>query len=93
MKTAANNIGKEIVVAVGSVAGKKAGYASGGLEIRKITGPYHYTESFRYASGDPGYMHQIPTEFVRRLSDDESRAVTAARKQRYALNWNISLAL
>ena len=97
MKTASDNIGKEIVVAVGCIEGKKAGYAAGGLEIRKITGSYRYTESFRYASGDIGYMHQFPTEFVRRLSNDESKAVTSARPTGgcgpFALNWNIRLTL
>jgi hypothetical protein len=73
--------GKYIVVAV-------AGSKGGGLEIRRITGLYRYSENFHAADGTICYFHQFPTEFVRTLTPEESKAVTEARTDRYALNWN-----
>jgi hypothetical protein len=84
MKVLTNNIGKEIVVAVSREFG-------GGLEVRKITGPYQYSEDFHYKHGGLGYFHQFPTKFVRKLSDEESKAVTAARPCCYDLTWSVEL--
>ena len=86
MKTANANIGKMIVVAV-------AGSKGGGLEIRRITGGYRYSEDFKLADGRLCYFHQYPTEVVRKLTPEESKKVADARKNPYALNWNIALTL
>lgn len=86
MKTANANIGKNIVVAV-------AGSKGGGLEIRRITGGYRYSEDFKLADGRLCYFHQYPTELVRKLTPEESKKVADARKNPYALNWSISLTL
>lgn len=86
MKMFSDNLGKLIVVAV-------AGSKGGGLEIRRIIGPYRYTEDFKHADGRAGYFHQYPTEVVRRLTPEESKKVADARPNCYSLNWSISLTL
>jgi hypothetical protein len=86
MKTANAHIDKLIVVAV-------AGSKGGGLEIRRITGGYRYSEDFKLSDGRLCYFHQYPTEVVRKLTDEESKEVAAARKNCYALNWSVALAL
>ena len=73
MKTAKENIGKQIVVAVDKPYG-------GGLEIREITGPYCYSEGVRYTHGGSGYFHQFPTKRVRALTPEESNMVVQVRK-------------
>jgi hypothetical protein len=80
MNTLTYNAGKYIVVAV-------AGSKGGGLEIRRITGLYRYSENFHSADGRVCYFHQFPTQFVRTLTPEESKAVAAARTDRYALTW------
>ena len=84
MKTAKENIGKQIVVAVGKRFG-------GGLEIREITGPYCYSEGVPYTHGGSGYFHQFPTKLIRKLTPEESNMVVEARKHPYALNWSVDL--
>lgn len=86
MKMFSDNLGKLIVVAV-------AGSKGGGLEIRRITGGYRYSEELKQADGRAGYFHQYPTEVVRKLTPEESKKVADARKNCYALNWSISLAV
>lgn len=80
------NLGKEIVVAVASSKG-------GGLEIRRVTGLYRYSENFHLADGTLCYFHQFPTEFIRALTPDESKAVAEARPNCYALNWSIPISI
>jgi len=84
MTVLTDNLGKEIVVAV-------AGSKGGGLEIRRVTGLYRYSENFRLADGSLCYFHQFPTEFIRALTPDESNAVAEARPNCYALNWSIPI--
>jgi len=84
MKMHVENIGKLIVVAV-------AGSQGGGLEIRRITGGYRYSENFKHADGRLGYFHQFPTELIRKLTPEESTKVAKARKNRFALIWSVSL--
>jgi hypothetical protein len=86
MKMFSDNLGKLIVVAV-------AGSKGGGLEIRRVTGGYRYSEELKQADGRAGYFHQYPTEVVRKLTPEESKKVADARKNCYALNWSISLTL
>jgi len=86
MKTAKENIGKQIVVAVDRPFG-------GGLEIREITGPYCYSEGVRYTHGGSGYFHQFPTKLIRKLTPKESNEVVEARKAQSprGLNWSVDL--
>lgn len=86
MKTAKENIGKQIVVAVDRPFG-------GGLEIREITGPYRYSEGVRYTHGGSGYFHQFPTKLIRKLTPEESNLVVEARKVQSprGLNWSVDL--
>lgn len=86
MKMFSDNLGKLIVVAVAKSKG-------GGLEIRRITGGYRYSEEFTQADGRAGYFHQYPTEVVRKLTPEESTKVADARPNCYSLNWSISLTL
>jgi len=86
MKLLTDNMGKLIVVAV-------AGSKGGGLEIRRITGQYRYSENFHAADGTLCYFHQFPTEFIRALTPDESKAVAEARPNCYALNWSIPISI
>ena len=79
-------IGKMFVVAV-------AGSQGGGLEIRRITGPYRYTESFFRKNGQNAYFHQFPTELVRKLSQEESKEVALRRTNCYAMLWDISISI
>ena len=86
MSTATENIGKQIVVALDKPYG-------GGLEIREITGPYRYNETFRYKDGGLGYFHQFPTKLIRKLTPKESNEVVEARKKQAprGLNWSVDL--
>jgi len=80
-------IGKMFVVAV-------AGSKGGGLEIRRVTGPYRYSESFVRREGAGGaYYHQFPTERVRKLTPEESREVAQRRPNCYSMLWDISIAI
>ena len=80
----AEHLGREFIVAV-------AGSQGGGLEIRRITGPYRFTEGVRCANGSYKYRHQFPTEKVRDLTPEESARVSEARKNKLALQWTCEL--
>jgi hypothetical protein len=87
MKSLTDNIGKEIIVAVAKSQG-------GGLEIRRVTGPYRFIiEGIKGDGG--GYWHQFPTEVVRKLTQEESDAVSFARRTGdsgiMSMNWTIRL--
>ena len=79
-------IGKMFVVAV-------AGSQGGGLEIRRITGPYRYSESVFRINSSSTYFHQFPTELVRKLSQEESKEVALRRTNCYAMLWDISISI
>jgi hypothetical protein len=79
-------IGKMFVVAV-------AGSKGGGLEIRRVTGPYRYSENFKRRNGCDAYFHQFPTERVRKLTPEESREVAQRRPNCYSMLWDISIAI
>jgi hypothetical protein len=70
-----------------------AGSQGGGLELRRITGDYRYTEGILTKDGRRNYMHQFPTETVRKLSPDESKLVALDRKNPYALVWKSQIAV
>lgn len=84
LKFGAEHLGREFIVAV-------AGSQGGGLEIRRITGPYRFTEGVRCANGSFKYRHQFPTELVRILTAEESARVAEARKNKLALQWSCVL--
>jgi len=84
MKMLTENVGKTIIVAV-------AGSKGGGLELRRITGGYQYTEGILGNDGGTGYFHQFPTELVRKLTPQESKEVADNRKNVYAIVWETSL--
>lgn len=87
MKMLSSRKGQLIVVAV-------AGSKGGGLEIRRVTGDYHYNvEGIKDATPEArcNYFHQYETELVRKLTTEESAQVAAARKNRYALVWKTEL--
>jgi hypothetical protein len=84
LKFGAEHLGREFIVAV-------AGSQGGGLEIRRITGPYRFTEGVRCANGSIKYWHQFPTETVRVLTAEESLQVAEARKNKLALQWSCVL--
>ena len=87
MKMLAANKGMPIVVAVAKPHG-------GGLEIRRITGDYTYSPTgIVTRGGGNAYFHQYSTEFVRKLTVEESKAVSAARKNPYALHWTCPIVL
>jgi hypothetical protein len=87
MKTLTDNIGKPIVIAVGKGMG-------GGLELRKIIGPYKFVESgIKTKSGNLCYFHQFPTEFIRKLTPEESQKVSNARKYQFSLIWNVEIVI
>ena len=87
MKTLTDNIGKPIVIAVGKGMG-------GGLELRKIIGPYKFVESgIKTKSGNLCYFHQFPTEFIRKLTPEESQKVSNARKYQFSLVWNVEIVI
>lgn len=80
-------IGKMFVVAV-------AGSKGGGLEIRRVTGPYRYSEDFLRRQGAGGaYYHQFPTELVRKLTPEESREVAQRRPNCYSMLWDAPIAI
>jgi len=78
------HLGKELIIAVSPAQG-------GGLEIRRITGPYRFTRGVRCANGNYAYEHQFPTELVRVLTAEESRRVADARRDPQALLWSCVL--
>jgi len=80
MKLLTSRKGDLIIMAV-------AGSQGGGLELRRISGDYRYTEGILTKDGRRNYMHQFPTETVRKLSPDESKLVALDRKNPYALVW------
>jgi hypothetical protein len=87
MKSLTDSIGKEIIVAVAKSQG-------GGLEIRRVTGPYRF--NIQGIKGDGGgYWHQFPTQLVRKLTQEESDAVSFARRKgdsgMQSMNWTIRL--
>jgi hypothetical protein len=84
LKFGAEHLGREFIVAV-------AGSQGGGLEIRRITGPYRFTEGVRCANGSFKYRHQFPTALVRVLTAEESARVAEARKNKLALQWSCVL--
>jgi hypothetical protein len=84
LKFGAEHLRREFIVAV-------AGSQGGGLEIRRITGPYRFTEGVRCANGSIKYWHQFPTELVRVLTAEESLRVAEARKNKLALQWSCVL--
>jgi len=87
MKMLGSRKGQLIVVAV-------AGSKGGGLEIRRVTGDYHYNvEGIKDSTPEArcNYFHQYATELVRKLTPEESRQVADARKNRYALVWKTEL--
>ena len=87
IKTLTDNIGKPIVIAVGKGMG-------GGLELRKIIGPYKFVESgIKTKSGNLCYFHQFPTEFIRKLTPEESQKVSNARKYQFSLVWNVEIVI
>ena len=87
MKSLTDNIGKEIIVAVAKSKG-------GGLEIRRVTGPYRFIVEGIKGDGT-GYRHQFPTEFVRKLAPEESTKVANLRHTGdcglMSMNWEVTL--
>lgn len=87
MKSLTDNIGKEIVVAVAKSQG-------GGLEIRRVTGPYRFMVEGITGDGT-GYWHQFPTKLVRKLTPEENNKVTDARRTGdsgiMSMNWKVTL--
>ena len=79
-------IGKMFVVAV-------AGSKGGGLEIRRVTGPYRYSETFKRRDGRDAYFHQFPTEVVRKLTPEESKEVAQRRPNCYSMLWDAPIAI
>jgi tetrahydromethanopterin S-methyltransferase subunit B len=77
-------VGKLIVVAVAKTQG-------GGLELRRITGGYRFTNGVTATTGEQRFFHQFPTQTVRKLTPDESDYVASRRTNCYALTWTAEL--
>jgi len=77
-------IGKLIIVAVAKTQG-------GGLELRRVTGGYRFTNGVSTRTGERRFFHQFPTETVRKLTPDESDHVASRRTNCYALTWTADL--
>jgi hypothetical protein len=78
------SVGKLIIVAVAKTQG-------GGLELRKITGGYRFTDGITTTSGEHCYFHQFPTKTVRKLTQAESDHVASRRTNCYALTWTADI--
>ena len=77
-------IGKLIIVAVAKTQG-------GGLELRRITGGYRFTDGVSTRTGERRFFHQFPTETVRKLTPEESDHVASRRTNCYALTWTADI--
>ena len=77
-------VGKLIIVAVAKTQG-------GGLELRRITGGYRFTNGISTTTGEQRFFHQFPTETVRKLTQVESDLVASRRTNCYALTWTAEL--
>ena len=77
-------LGKLIIVAVAKTQG-------GGLELRRITGGYRFTDGLSTTTGERRFFHQFPTQTVRKLTRDESDYVASRRTNCYALTWTADL--
>lgn len=78
------SVGKLIIVAVAKTQG-------GGLELRKITGGYRFTDGISRSTGERCYFHQFPTKTVRKLTQAESDYVGSRRTNHYALTWTADI--
>jgi hypothetical protein len=77
-------VGKLIIVAVAKTQG-------GGLELRRVTGGYRFTNGIAATTGERRFFHQFPTETVRKLTHDESDLVASRRTNCYALTWTADI--
>jgi len=77
-------LGKLIIVAVAKTQG-------GGLELRRITGGYRFTDGVTATTGERRFFHQFPTQTVRKLTQAESDLVASRRTSCYALTWTADI--
>jgi len=78
------SLGKLIIVAVAKSQG-------GGLELRRVTGGYRFTDGVTSSTGEQCYFHQFATETIRKLTKDESNLVASCRPMPFALTWTADL--
>ena len=78
------SLGKLIIVAVAKTQG-------GGLELRRVTGGYRFTDGITKSTGEQCFFHQFPTETVRKLTRDESKYVASRRPFCFAMTWTADL--
>lgn len=78
------SLGKLIIVAVAKTQG-------GGLELRRVTGGYRFTDGVTTSTGEQCYFHQFATETIRKLTKAESDLVASRRRMPFTLTWTADL--